>query len=296
MGATATEARPRLELPTISYPQAVDGVLLRVLEAGSGPEAIVLLHGIGARADRWRSNVGALAAAGYRVLAIDFPGHGFSEKSLRTEHSVPAYAGLVRRFADSIASRGSVTLVGTSMGGHVAALAALADPEAVRSVVLVGPVGLRPLGEGARRAIAASIVDTSVEGIRRKLGLVLERQDIVTPEWVTEEHRINNSPGAADALGAIARYFAQDIDDDVLHDDQLRFLVETVPTMFVWGTADRVVPPSIADEVEHSLGVPVTRIRSAGHVPYLEAPEDFNDAVLDFLSRADRIGKEVGPG
>ena len=119
---------------------------------------------------------------------------------------------------------------------------------------------------------------------------------MVTSEWVTEEHRINNSPGAAEALGAIARYFAQDIDNDILDEDQLRFLVETVPTMFVWGAGDRVVPPSIADDVEHSLGVSVTRIRSAGHVPYLEAPDDFNDAVLDFLSSVDRIGKLAGPG
>ena len=177
MGATATKARPRLELPTISYPQAADGVLLRVLEAGSGPEAIIL-HGIGARADRWRSNVGALAAAGYRVLAIDFPGHGFSEKSLRTEHSVPAYTGLVRRFADSVAARGSVTL--RHIDGRARCRSRGAGrPEAVRSVVLVGPVGLRRLGEDARRGIAASIVDTSVEGIRQAPP-VLERQDMVT--------------------------------------------------------------------------------------------------------------------
>ncbi len=185
---------------------------------------------------------------------------------MRTEHSVPAYTGLVRRFADSVAARGSVTLVGTSMGGHVAALAALADPEAVHSVVLVGPVGLRPLGKDARRSIAASIVDTSVEGIRRSSASCSSAE---------HGHVRMGDPGASDqqlprcrqALGAIARYFAQDIENDILTADQLRFLVETVPTMFVWGADDRVVPPSIADDVEHSLGVSVTRIRSAGHVP-----------------------------
>jgi pimeloyl-ACP methyl ester carboxylesterase len=269
--------------PTIAYPYGVDGVLLRVLEAGEGPETIVLLHGLGARADRWRENIGAFAAEGFRVFALDFPGHGFSEKSLRVEHSVPSYARLVRQFVDDVSADGTATLIGTSMGGHVAATAALAEPSAFRGVVLVGPVGLRPLGAEARQAIAASIVDTTLEGIRRKLTQVLADDDLVTPEWVTEEHRINNSPGAADALGAIARYFADDVDGDVVGEDDLRALVAAVPTLFVWGAADEIIPLSIAEDVERSLGVAVTRISAAAHLPYYENPAEFNSAVVGFL-------------
>ena len=65
----------------IAYPFGVNGVTLRVLEAGAGTETVVFLHGLGARADRWRLNMPPLATAGFRAFALDFPGHGFSERA-----------------------------------------------------------------------------------------------------------------------------------------------------------------------------------------------------------------------
>jgi 2-hydroxy-6-oxonona-2,4-dienedioate hydrolase len=265
-----------------------------VLEAGEGPETLVLLHGLGARADRWRRNIEAFAREGYRVFALDFPGHGFSEKSTRVEHSVPSYARLVGSFVRGVSGTGSTTLIGTSLGGHVAATAALDDPSAYRGVVLVGPVGLWELGADARAAIAASIVDTSVAGIARKLDGVLHDAARATADWIREEHMINSSPGAADALAAIARYFAEDVDDDALGDERLRTLTAAVPTLFVWGEDDRIIPLSLADRVEQLLATEVVRIPEAGHLPYLENPPAFDAAVLAFLrSRAAVPTKEV---
>ena len=60
----------------ISYPLEAGGVQTRVLECGTGGDTVVFMHGVGARADRWRSNLGPFAEAGYRCLAIDLPGHG----------------------------------------------------------------------------------------------------------------------------------------------------------------------------------------------------------------------------
>jgi pimeloyl-ACP methyl ester carboxylesterase len=277
----------------IAYPISVDGVRLRVLEAGEGAETIVFLHGLGARADRWRENLEVFAAEGFRAFALDFPGHGFSEKSAAVEHSVPSYARLVATFVRDAGAVGTTTLVGTSLGGHVAARAALAEPEAYRGVVLVGPVGLRELGPEPRAAIAAGIVDTSVEGIRRKLVGVLYDEARITPEWVREEHMINSSPGAAEALAAIARYFAEDVDGDVLGESGLRALAAATPTLFVWGEADRIIPLSVAEEVERLLGVSVIRISAAGHLPYLENPGEFNRAVLEFLRSHASAPREV---
>lgn len=277
----------------IAYPIGVAGVTLRVLEAGEGPETVVFLHGLGARADRWRENVEVFAEEGYRAFALDFPGHGFSEKSARHEHSVPSYARLVAAFVRDAGAAGTTTLVGTSLGGHVAATAALAEPELYRGVVLVGPVGLRELGPDARAAIAAGIVDTTPEGIRRKLVGVLYDDTRITPDWVREEHMINTSPGAAEALAAIARYFAEGVDDDVLGESGLRTLTAATPTLFVWGEADGIIPPSVADEVERLLGVTVARISSAGHLPYLENPREFNRAVLEFLQSQAAAPREI---
>ena len=243
----------------------------------------MLLHGLGARADRWRQNIETFAREGYRVFALDFPGHGFSEKSARTEHSVPAYARLVASFVRSVSAVGATTLIGTSLGGHVAATAALDDPGAYCGVVLVGPVGLWELGADARAAIASSIVDTTLEGIVRKLQGVLHDAGRATGDWIREEHMINTSTGAEDALAAIARYFRDDVDGDALGDERLRTLTASVPTLFVWGDDDRIIPLSLAERVEHLLETKVVRIPEAGHLPYLENPSAFDAAVLGFL-------------
>jgi pimeloyl-ACP methyl ester carboxylesterase len=277
------------EPATIAYPYGVNGVLVRVLEAGVGPKTIVLLHGLGARADRWRRNLGVLASAGFRVFALDLPGHGFSEKSGKFPHSVPEYARLVAAFVDSVNGRGTTILVGTSMGAHVAARATLADPDAYQGVVLVGPVGLRPLGTEARASIAGSIVDTSFEGIRRKMTSVVQDKRLVTAEWVREEYCINNSPGAAQALGAIAKYFAEDVDADALGEEGVGALLDAVPTMFVWGERDEIIPLSVAEEIERTHGVTATRIEGAAHLPYFENPNDFNSALVTFLGRREGV-------
>ena len=64
----------------IQYPLGAAGTLTRVLEAGRGDRTMLLVHGVGARADRWRLNLDALAEAGYHAYAIDLPGHGLAEK------------------------------------------------------------------------------------------------------------------------------------------------------------------------------------------------------------------------
>ncbi|MYI14983.1 MAG: alpha/beta fold hydrolase [Acidimicrobiaceae bacterium] len=64
----------------IQYPVEAGGVLTRVLAAGDGDDHLVLVHGVGARADRWRRNVDPLAEAGWHVHALDLPGLGLSDK------------------------------------------------------------------------------------------------------------------------------------------------------------------------------------------------------------------------
>ena len=64
----------------ISYPFGVGRTLTRVIEAGTGAANVVLVHGLGARADRWVGVLAVLAKAGYHGYALDLPGHGFADK------------------------------------------------------------------------------------------------------------------------------------------------------------------------------------------------------------------------
>nr|WP_075813456.1 alpha/beta fold hydrolase [Corynebacterium sp. CNJ-954] len=65
---------------TISYPVEINGIRTRVVEAGEGDEVLVCIHGVGSRADRFIPAMPDLTSQGYRVIAIDLPGHGFASK------------------------------------------------------------------------------------------------------------------------------------------------------------------------------------------------------------------------
>ncbi|MGI5453557.1 alpha/beta fold hydrolase [Streptomyces sp. CA-249302] len=272
----------------IQYLISVNGVTTRVLEArpenvAPGRPSLVLVHGLGARADRWRENIDALAAEGCHVLAFDLPGHGLAQKG-ELPYSVPFYADYLKGVIDALALD-KVVLVGTSLGGHVCAYAVTRHPRIAVGLVLVGAVGLLPAGEQARELIGASVLNTTRDGIEGKLRFVFRDPSLVTEDLVHEEYRVNNSPGAHEAAALLSEYFRTRLDDDVVG-PQLAERVDTLPLLLVWGADDIVVPVAVAEAAQRLLGpVPLLLVREAGHAPYLEKSGEFNDIVLRFLSK-----------
>ena len=271
---------------TIEYPLGVSGSLTRVIEAGRGDDRPVLfIHGLGARADRWRRNLEVFAAAGYRAIAIDLPGHGFASKSDDLDYTVPGFAAFVRDAMDVLDLPPAI-LVGTSLGGHVSGYLACESPERVTALVLVGAVGLVPIGAAAGAAIRDSVRATGREAIESKLKFVLFDHDAITPEWIEEEWRINNSPGAEQAFARLGDYIAGGMDRHIIG-TRLAEAADGVPMMLVWGAEDRAVPLEIGREGRALVGeTRLCVIESAGHVPYFEQAPAFNREVLSFLEDA----------
>ena len=267
------------------YPYGVGDVVTRVHEDGSGDNAVVFCHGVAARGDRWRYNIPVLAEAGYHAYSIDNPGHGFATKGPNFAYGVPAFAGFIADFVRSL-GHGAVHLVGTSMGGHNVATVACRHPDLVNSLTLVGATGLFKLGDETTRAISGRIGDTTREGINGKLKSLIHHDDrIVTDEWRDEEYRVNNSPGAADAFAALADYFRDSLDNDAVG-EELASHADKIPILLIWGTEDLSVPLSVGKKAQEILGgPPLVEMAECAHAPYLEDPDVFNKAVLDFLNK-----------
>lgn len=272
-------------------------MLTRVLEAGDDEGVpAVLLHGVGARADRWRRNLEPLAAAGLHVFAVDFPGHGFAAKGEQVaDYSVGGFVDFLEQFLGSIHADRAV-LVGTSLGGHVAAAATCWMPERISALVLVGTLGVVPLGAEACEQIALSLADVTEAGVRRKLKRVVHDESLVTEKWVVEEARINGSPEAAASFAAIGAYFRDRIDDDLVGDQLLR-LEPPPPMLLVWGGEDEIVSVSYGETVRAVLGnqPSLEVIPETGHAPYFEAPSVFNRVVTVFLQSANVLGHGAFP-
>lgn len=270
------------QIDVIAYPAAVKGVLTRILQAGHG-KPIIFLHGVGARADRWRRNFN-IAIEGYRCFALDLPGHGLAQKGPDFPYGVRGYADFVEGFLDD-QKIDKVTLVGTSLGAHIAATVACRAPRRLSSLVLVGATGMFPLTPEIASGIADRLKDLTREGIERKLKNVVFDPNMLTDSWIQEEYAINNSPGARETFERLSEYFRHHINSDVVG-DQLSKIVDQVPTTLIWGEQDRSVPLAVGQRTKELLnGVPLHVMAACAHVPYLEAPELFRRHLSEALKR-----------
>ena len=151
-GAVATKllTRPR----DVSWPDSIDliyhpehswfttigGVRVHYQEAGDEQAPpLILIHGFISSNLVWSDVFLPLAAAGYRVIAPDLPGYGYSDKPADGRYTINSQAHAVLRLMDRLGIE-KATIVGASYGGAIAATLALDNPERVERLVLVGAV------------------------------------------------------------------------------------------------------------------------------------------------------------
>lgn len=119
---------------------------LAAIVAGAGP-TVVLVHGVGLRAEAWGAQIDALAAAGFRVIAPDMPGHGGTPACA----GMPDLAGFAARLAPALAAPAMVA--GHSMGAMVALELARQHPDRVRGIAACNAIYRR--SAAARAAVCA---------------------------------------------------------------------------------------------------------------------------------------------
>lgn len=262
---------------------------LSTLEAGSGPP-LVAIHGLGATKGSFLPTVAALSAR-HRVIALDLPGFGDSEKPIGASYDARFFARAVIALADAL-ELDRAHLIGNSLGGRVALEVGLLHPDRVDRLVLLCP----SLAWRRERPWAPLVRLT-----RPELGLVQ-----IAPRWLVDAivHRL--IPGADEgwtaagideflrayltpagraAFYAAARHiYLEEPHGDEGFWSRLRGLAPEA--LFVWGRRDRLVP--IAFERHVAVALPRARHLEldCGHVPQIELPRQTHGAVGDFLGEA----------
>nr|WP_321985176.1 alpha/beta fold hydrolase [uncultured Lichenicoccus sp.] len=269
-------------MQTINYPLQVGAGTTRIIEAGTGP-VVLLVHGLGARCDRWRSTVERLAACGYRAITYDLPGHGFASKEADGPATVPALASHLLALMDRLGITQAV-LVGTSLGAHIVSHAALQAPDRVRGLGLVGALGIVPIDQNVAETIARNVRADQREQFAGKLGFVLLDPALVTDAFIEEEWRVNTAPGAIEAFTRLGAYLTDGIANDYVA-SELSPVVPVDRMLLIWGAQDKAVPLSVAHACRDALhGPELAIIEGSNHCPYLEQPEAFDAALVPFLS------------
>lgn len=251
---------------------------LHVQTLGTGP-SLVLLHANGGDHRDFEAIAPRLAESGWRVSALDWPGHGRSPRS-EPETAV----GFGDRLIDVLGELGGRhVLLGNSVGGFAALRAAAHAPDLVSGLVLVSPGGFTPHWPGTTltcRVIGSSAVAPRAFRVLPQLYL-RDRNPGVTAT-IARAQTASRNPESAQVFAGIWRSFA-----DPEHD--ARPLAEGVrcPVLLAWGTRDPILPWRI-DGRRARAALPdaeVVTFDGAGHQPFIERPEEFLDRTAPFLSR-----------
>lgn len=271
---------------------ALSGPRVAYIDQGSGDQVLLLIHGLAGNAGFWRYNIPELAQH-YRVIAVDLPGYGRSEKRTDYPYDMTFYAETLHRLIDELGVR-QVVPVGHSMGGQIAMMLALRHPEQVSRLVLLAPAGVEAFqqGEGAWLGNVLTIKgmrENSEEAIRRNLSSNFYNWDDEW-EWLVEERARMAKADEMDQFGnAVLRSVKGMLDEPTTA------LLPQVrqPAVIIYGKYDGLIPnpylhPGHTRPVfeKGAAAMPDARlveIDDAGHLLIIEKPGEVNRAIMQFL-------------
>lgn len=284
--------------PLAGYPAALDtiqvqGYRLVYHDSRTAGPPVVLVHGLGTNLSIWRAVVPLLRRKA-RVLALDLPGFGLSDK-----HNVPAtpsfYAEVLVSWLDALGLR-QVDLIGLSMGGQIALTLALRHPARVRRLVLAAPAGIETFTPEAAAQLKLLFTAEAIEAMPPALYAQNVQRNFAhwDPDrfgWLLQQREQMQRRADFRAYAeANARAIAGMLDEPVF----ARLPEVSHPTLVVFGEDDQLIPNRLFRPTETPadiLQVALQRlpeaqgilIPHAGHLLVLEQPEVFAQQVLRFL-------------
>jgi pimeloyl-ACP methyl ester carboxylesterase len=278
------EAFERIPIHTVT----VHEQRIAYLDVGTGPP-VILIHGFGGSIWQWEHQQHALAEH-FRVLTLDLPGSGLSDKpdiEYRPDQMLDFFVG----FMDAL-EISQATLVGNSMGAGLAIAMALEHPTRVTKLVLIGGLPQQIMQKltspSIRRALETSAPAWLISlGNRLFGGLMTEsvlREIVHDPALLTaavveRANRNRRRPGLIGPL--LAAQHALPLWESGF---ALRIGTVTHPTLVIWGEADRVFPIAVGEELHRTIsGSEFVRIPHAGHLPQWERPDLVNRSLIAYI-------------
>ena len=256
-------------------------------EAGEGP-VVIMVHGSGAGATGWANfhrNVDSFVDAGYRVILMDCPGFGKSDPLVTAEPRFVINARAIKALMDAL-DIDKAHLVGNSMGGGSALGFAVAYPERLDKMILMGSGGVgrtslfTPLPMEGIKLLFGVYRDPSMENLKKMLDVFVYDSSALTEELISLRHK---------SILANPQHLENFIKSVDLSKFQMGDFSANLPdikhsTLITWGRDDRFVP------IDWSLkllnGLPNSRLHvfsQCGHWAQWEHADAFNRLVIDFL-------------
>ena len=283
---SGAEERGRLEFDTLRT-RRFGGI--SVLAAGTGPETIVCVHGLGGTKASFLPTVNALAGD-YRVVAIDLPGFGESDKPIGAPYDALWFARSLFAAMDALGIE-RAHVAGNSMGGRVAIEAGLTDRDRTGALLLLSP---------ALAWLRSRPWAPLIRALRPELGLIQPAPRPIVEAMVRRLVPSGDGGWTAAGIDEFLRAYltrsgraafyaaARNIYLDEPHGENgfwTRLESLQSDSLFVWGRNDMLVPIGFMKHVERALPSARHVELSCGHVPQVERPRETHAAIKKFLAK-----------
>jgi len=262
---------------------------------GSGPLALVFLHGFAASHTTWSDIVRFFPADRFRIFLLDMKGFGLSAKPRDGAYSIEEQAVMVRAFIRELGFS-SVILIGHSLGGGVALRACMqmqseSDPITVEKLVLIDsaaypqrlPKFFRRLKIPVLGPLFFRLIPVRLM-VQRAMGMVFYDASAITPERFERYLLYFRGKGLAYALRATIRCINPEVYANI--GEQYRKI--SIPALIIWGEQDRIVKLKHGLHLHEDLTNSRLKImKKCGHNPHEERPAETFAAMEEFLAGDD---------
>lgn len=253
---------------------SINGNKIRYLESGNSKRSLILIHGLGASAERWEFVMPYLENK-FRLIVPDLIGFGYSEKPL-VDYTTEFFGDFLATFIEKLHLRGS-DIVASSLGGQIAIEFVSQNNSEVGKLVLVSPSGAMKQSTPALDAYVMAALYPGPESAKNAFLMMSGEREIrenIVESFIERMKMPNAKMAFMSTLLGLKN--SADVGKKL---EQI-----SVPTMLIWGKSDPVIPIEFStDFITKIKNCKFEIMEDCGHTPYVDEPEKFAKLVTDFL-------------
>jgi pimeloyl-ACP methyl ester carboxylesterase len=239
----------------------------RYIDEGQG-ETLLLLHGLFGALSNWAGVINHFKSK-YRVIIPLMPIHDMPIKEAGCEGLTVFIEGFV-----DYKGLDTFSVIGNSLGGHVALIYTLRHPEKIQRLILTGSSGLFENSMGGSYPKRGNY-----EFIKERVEYTFYDPKTASKELVDEVFEITNSIPKVMRIIAIAKSAQRNnMAKEIVH--------IKAPTLLIWGLNDTITPPEVGHEFNRLIqGSTLRFIDKCCHAPMMERPTEFNEILTEWLNQ-----------
>jgi len=241
----------------------------------SNKQNVLFIHGFGGDLNNWMFNQNELSDK-FNTYAIDLPGHGLSEKTIR-KSTLDDLASLISSFCIENEIN-SVNLVGHSFGAGIAIKTASLYPNLINSLTLISPIGL---GKEIDSTYLENFINAeSRRDLKKEIEKLYFNSDIITRDMLNEVLKFLRIDNVKTTLTKIKN-------EIIVNAEQKNNFIEeinsfNIPVSIVWGEEDQIIPSSHHQVLNDKINKIIEK--DCGHMAHIEKASIVNDAISSTIS------------